>query len=259
MRKGLAPVTRTVLVFGLVFLYTPIAILIVYSFNDSRLVTVWGGFSLRWYRELSNNSEMLEAAWNSVRVATLSASVATVLGTLAAIALVRMPRFRGRVLFAGLIYAPLVMPEVITGLALLLLFVAMDLDRGFWTITLAHITVTMCFVTLIVQARLISFDTSLEEAAINLGAPPWKAFLVITLPLIWPAIAAGFVLAFALSLDDVIIASFTSGPGSTTLPIRVYSEVRLGVKPEINAISTLFIAFAAIVVISASLLLRRAR
>lgn len=259
MRKGLTPVTRTVLVFGLVFLYTPIAILIVYSFNDSRLVTVWGGFSLRWYRELANNSEMLQAAWNSVRVATLSASVATVLGTLAAIALVRMPRFRGRVLFAGLIYAPLVMPEVITGLALLLLFVAIDLDRGFWTITLAHITVTMCFVTLIVQARLISFDTSLEEAAINLGAPPWKAFLVITLPLIWPAIAAGFVLAFALSLDDVIIASFTSGPGSTTLPIRVYSEVRLGVKPEINAISTLFIAFAAIIVISASLLLKRAR
>lgn len=259
MRKGLTPVTRTVLVFGLVFLYTPIAILIVYSFNDSRLVTVWGGISLRWYRELANNSEMLEAAWNSVRVAALSASVATVLGTLAAIALVRMPRFRGRVLFAGLIYAPLVMPEVITGLALLLLFVAIDLDRGFWTITLAHITVTMCFVTLIVQARLNSFDTSLEEAAINLGAPPWKAFLVITLPLIWPAIAAGFVLAFALSLDDVIIASFTSGPGSTTLPIRVYSEVRLGVKPEINAISTLFIAFAAIIVISASLLLKRAR
>lgn len=239
---------------GLAFLYLPIAILVVYSFNASRLVTVWGGWSTRWYDELLTNAPLLEATWITLRVAALSATAATVLGTLAAIALVRFGRFRGRLLFAGMIYAPLVMPEVITGLSLLLLFVAADVDRGFWTITIAHTTLTMCFVAVIVQSRLVSFDRSLEEAAMDLGCPPLRTFLTITLPLIAPAIAAGWMLAFTLSLDDLVLASFTTGPGATTLPIRIYSEVRLGVKPEINAICTIMIAVAAIGIVGASLL-----
>jgi putrescine transport system permease protein len=179
--------------------------------------------------------------------------VATVLGTLAALALVRAGRFRGRLLFTGMIYAPLVMPEVITGLALLLLFVAMEVDRGFWTIVIAHTTLTMSFVTVVVQARLLNFDISLEEAALDLGCPPLKTFLMVTLPLIAPAIASGFMLAFTLSLDDLVIASFVTGPGATTLPIRIYSEVRLGVKPQINAICTLMVAFVALLIVAASL------
>ena len=193
-----------------------------------------------------------------MRIALLSATLATVLGTLAAVALVRMGRFRGRVPFSALIYAPIVMPEVITGLALLLLFVAVNVDRGFWTVTAAHTTLTMCFVTLVVQSRLVSFDRSLEEAAMDLGCPPFRTFLTITLPLIWPAVAAGWMLAFTLSLDDLVIASFTTGPGATTLPIRIYSDVRLGVKPEINAICTVMIAVAAVAVATASLLTKRA-
>ena len=213
---------------GLAFLYLPIVILVIFSFNASRLVTVWGGWSTRWYVELFQDRAMLEAAWVTLRIAVVSATAATVLGTLAAIALVRLGRFRGRLLFSGMIYAPLVMPEVITGLSLLLLFVAVDVDRGFWTIILAHTTLTMCFVTVVVQSRLLSFDRSLEEAAMNLGCPPLKTFLTVTLPLIAPALASGWVLAFTLSLDDLVIASFTTGPGATTLPIRIYSEVRLG-------------------------------
>src|SRR5262249_22581467 len=193
------------------------------------------------------------------RVAALSATAATVLGTLAAIALVRMGRFGGRVLFSGMVYAPLVMPEVITGLALLLLFVAVAVDRGFWTIAIAHTTLTMCFVTVVVQAKLLSFDTSLEEAAMDLGCPPLRTFLTITLPLIAPAIAAGFMLAFTLSLDDLVIANFVTGPGATTLPIRIFSEVRLGVKPEINAVCTIVITVVAIVVAAASLFARRSQ
>jgi putrescine transport system permease protein len=189
----------------------------------------------------------------TLRIGLLSAAAATVLGTLAALALVRFGRFRGRLLFGGMIYAPLVMPEVITGLSLLLLFVAIDVDRGFWTITIAHTTLTMCFVAVIVQARLVDFDRSLEEAAMDLGCPPIKTFFTITLPLIAPAIAAGFVLAFTLSLDDLILASFTTGPGATTLPIRIYSEIRLGVKPEINAVCTILIAVVAIGLVVASL------
>jgi putrescine transport system permease protein len=241
-------------VLGLAFLYLPIAILVIYSFNASRLVTVWGGWSLAWYRALLSDTAMLDAASISLRVAALSASLATVFGTLAALALVRMGRFRGRLLFSGMVYAPLVMPEVITGLSLLLLFVAVNVDRGFWTIVAAHTTLTMCFVTVIVQARLIGFDRSLEEAAQDLGCPPLKTFLTITLPLIAPAIAAGWMLAFSLSLDDLVIASFTTGPGATTLPIRIYSEVRLGVKPEINAICTIMISVVALGTIAASLL-----
>jgi len=241
------------LTLGLVFLYLPIVILVIYSFNYSRLVTVWGGWSLRWYREFFNDGAMIEAAWMSVRVAAISATIATMLGTLAAAALSRGEGFRGRTLFSGMLYAPLVMPEVITGLSLLLLFVALNAERGFWTVTIAHTTLTMCFVAVVVQSRLGSLDRSLEEAAMDLGCDPVRAFLMVTLPLIVPAIAAGWMLAFTLSLDDLVIASFTTGPGSATLPIRIYSEVRLGVKPEINAICTLVIGLIAIVIVVASL------
>ena len=253
MRRGMSAFNVASVALGLAFLYLPIAILVIYSFNASRLVAVWGGWSTRWYAELINDQAMLEAAWVSLRIAFLSAAAATILGTLAAVALTRGRRFRGRVLFTGLVYAPLVMPEVITGLALLLLFVAVEVDRGFWTITIAHTTLTMCFVTVVVEARLASFDMSLEEAAMDLGCPPLKTFLSVTLPLIAPALAAGFVLAFTLSLDDLVIASFVTGPGATTLPIRIYSEVRLGVKPEINAVCTILIAAVAAGVVAASL------
>ena len=244
------------LILGLAFLYVPILILVIYSFNASRLVTVWGGFSTRWYAALLQNQALLDAAWVTIRVALLSATAATLLGTLAALTLVRRSRFRGRTLFAGMVYAPLVMPEVITGLSLLLLFVALGFDRGFWTVTLAHTTFTMCFVAVVVQSRLLSFDMSLEEAALDLGAPPWKAFLLVTLPMIFPAVAAGWILAFTLSLDDLVIASFTTGPGSTTLPMRIYSQVRLGVTPEINAISTMLIGIVALGVLVATALTR---
>jgi putrescine transport system permease protein len=244
---------------GLAFLYLPIGILVIYSFNASRLVTVWGGWSTRWYAELFDDAAMLEAAGVSLRVAALSASIATVLGTLAAVALTRAGRFRGRTLFTALVYAPLVMPEVITGLSLLLLFVAVDLDRGFWTVTIAHTTLTLCFVAVLVQSRLVTFDRSLEEAAMDLGCPPGRTFLAVTLPLIWPAVAAGWMLAFTLSLDDLVIASFTTGPGATTLPMRIYSQVRLGVKPEINAICTLMIAAVAMLLVVFSLLSKRSR
>jgi len=241
------------LALGLAFLYLPILILVIYSFNDSRLVTVWGGWSLRWYREFFNDSAMIEAAWMSLRVAAAAATIATLLGTLAAVALSRGESFGGRTLFSGMLYAPLVMPEVISGLSLLLLFVALNAARGFWTVTVAHTTLTMCFVAVVVQSRLGSLDKSLEEAAMDLGCNPVRAFLAVTLPLIIPAIAAGWMLAFTLSLDDLVIASFTTGPGSATLPIRIYSEVRLGVKPEINAICTLVIGLIAIIIVVASL------
>jgi putrescine transport system permease protein len=255
MARTVNRITRfniSALALGLAFLYLPIVILVIYSFNASRLVTVWGGWSLRWYTEFFNDRAMLEAAWMSLRVAAASATIATLLGTLAAVALSRGERFKGRTLFSGMLYAPLVMPEIITGLSLLLLFVALNAERGFWTVTIAHTTLTMCFVAVVVQSRLTSLDRSLEEAAMDLGCNPVQAFLSVTLPLIMPAIAAGWMLAFILSLDDVVIASFTTGPGSATLPIRIYSEVRLGVKPEINAICTLFIALIAVVIVAAS-------
>lgn len=254
MRRGLSIFNVTSIALGLAFLYLPILILVIYSFNESRLVTVWAGWSTRWYVSLLSNEAMLEAAWVSLRIAFLTACAATVLGTLAALALVRAGRFRGRLLFGGLVFAPLVMPEVITGLALLLLFVAIEVERGFWTVTIAHTTLTMGFVAVIVQARLIGFDRSLEEAAMDLGCPPVRTFLTVTLPLIAPAIAAGWVLAFMLSLDDFVIANFVTGPGATTLPIRVYSEVRLGVRPEINAVCTIIIAVVAVGIVAVSLL-----
>ncbi len=257
--RRFGPLNLTALTLGLAFLYLPIAILIINSFNDSRLVTTWGGWSLRWYRVLANDSAMLDAARVSLSIAFLSATAATVLGTFAALALTRGGRFRGRIPLSGMIYAPLVMPEVITGLSLLLLFVAVEIDRGFATIAIAHTTLTMCFVAVVVQARLVTFDRSLEEAAMDLGCDPLRAFVAVTLPLILPSIAAGWMLAFTLSLDDLVIASFTTGPGSATLPIRIYSEVRLGVKPEINAICTLIIGLIAVVIVVASFASRLSR
>ena len=245
------------IVLGFAFLYLPIVILIIFSFNASRLVTVWGGFSLQWYGSLFRNEGFLDAAWVTIRVGLISATVATVLGTLAALALTRYTRFRGRVLFSGMVFAPLVMPEVITGLSLLLLFVAIGLDRGLFTLTLAHITFTMCFVAVVVQSRLVTFDRSLEEAAMDLGATPVKTFLQVTLPVIAPAIISGWMLAFTLSMDDLVISNFTSGPGATTLPMKIYSQVRLGVTPEINAACTILIAVVTVGVIAASILNKR--
>jgi putrescine transport system permease protein len=238
---------------GFAFLYTPIVLLVIYSFNASRLVTVWGGFSTKWYVSLMSNQGIIDAAWVTLRVGLLSASVATVLGTMAAIALTRYTRFCGRLLFSGMVYAPIVMPDVIAGLSLLLLFVSMGFDRGFWTVTLAHISFTMCFVAVVVQSRLVTFDRSLEEAAMDLGATPTTTFFLITLPVIAPAVLAGWMLAFTLSLDDLVIASFTSGPGATTLPMKIYSQVRLGVTPEINAVCTILIGLVATGVIAASI------
>ena len=257
MNRRLSLFNVTSLVIGFAFLYLPILLLVIYSFNASRLVTVWGGFSTQWYGALFRNQALMEAAWVTLRIALLSATLATVLGTLAALALTRYGRFPGRTLFTGMVYAPMVMPEVITGLSLLLFFVAVDFDRGFWTITLAHTTLTMCFVTVVVQSRLMTFDRSLEEAAMDLGAPPVKTFFQVTLPVIAPAIVSGWMLAFTLSLDDLVIASFTTGPGATTLPMRIYSAVRLGVTPEINAVSTIMVVTVAAVVVTASLLVKR--
>jgi len=245
------------IVLGFAFLYLPIVILIIFSFNASKLVTVWGGFSTQWYSSLFRNQSFLDAAWVTIRVGVISATVATVLGTLAALALTRYTRFRGRVLFSGMVFAPLVMPEVITGLSLLLLFVAIGLDRGFFTVTLAHITFSMCFVAVVVQSRLMTFDRSLEEAAMDLGATPVTTFFSVTLPVILPAIVSGWMLAFTLSLDDLVIASFTSGPGATTLPMKIYSQVRLGVTPEINAACTLLIGVVALGVVAASIVNKR--
>jgi len=241
------------LVLGLAFLYLPIAILVIYSFNASQLVTVWGGWSFKWYAALAGDRAMIDAALASLGIAAASAALATVLGTMAAVALTRL-RVPGRLPFASMVYAPLVMPEVITGLSLLLLFVAAGVDRGFLTIIIAHTTLTMCFVTIVVQSRLIGFDRSLEEAAMDLGCPPGRTFFSVTLPLIAPAVASGFLLAFLLSLDDLVIASFTTGPGAMTLPMRIYAEVRRGVKPEINAVCTIFIVVVAVAVVTASLL-----
>lgn len=255
--RKIGGLNATILVFGFAFLYLPILWLVIYSFNASRLVSVWGGFSTQWYGALFRNQTLLNAAWVTLRVALISASLATVLGTLAAVALVRNKKFYGRTVFSGIIFAPMVMPEVITGLALLLLFVAISLDRGFWTIVLAHTTLTMCYVTVVVQSRLVTLDRSLEEAAMDLGATPFKVFFLVTLPLIFPSIAAGFLLAFTLSLDDVVLASFTSGPGASTLPVTIFSQVRRGVTPEINAASTILIVLVTIGVVTATFITKR--
>ena len=247
----------TALTLGFAFLYLPMLILIIYSFNESKLVTVWAGFSTKWYGELFQNEAFLNAAWVTVKVAVISSTFATVLGTMAAYVLVRAGRFSGRTLFSGMIYAPLVMPEVITGLSLLLLFIGIGLDRGVLTIVLAHTTFSRCYVSVVVSSRLVSFDRSLEEAALDLGCSPIEAFRLVTLPIIAPAVISGWLLAFTLSLDDLVIASFTSGPSATTLPIKIFSAVRLGVSPEINALSTIMIAIVATGVITASIITKR--
>lgn len=247
----------TSLTLGFAFLYLPMVILVIYSFNESKLVTVWAGFSTKWYGELLRNDAFLTAAWVTLKVAVMSSTLATVLGTMAAYVLVRAGRFPGRTMFSGMIYAPLVMPEVITGLSLLLLFISIGIDRGIGTIVLAHTTFSMCYVSVVVSSRLVSFDKSLEEAALDLGCSPFDAFRSVTLPIILPAVVSGWLLAFALSLDDLVIASFTSGPSATTLPMRIFSSVRLGVSPEINALSTLMISVVAIGVIAASLITKR--
>ena len=258
MRRGLSGINLAALTLGFAFLYIPILLLVVYSFNESKLVTVWAGFSTKWYAAMVQNELLLDAAWMTLKVAFVSSTVALVLGTLAGLALARLGRFPGRTLFSGMVYAPLVMPEVITGLSMLLLFVALSWARGYWTVTVAHITFSMAYVAVVVQSRLLTMDRSLEEAAMDLGAPPVRTFFAVTLPIISPALVAGWLLAFTLSLDDLVIASFTSGPGSTTLPMKIYSQVRLGVTPEINAVSTVLVGIVATGVIAASLINKRA-
>jgi putrescine transport system permease protein len=257
VKRGFTRFNLVSLVVGMAFLYLPILILVIYSFNASRLVTVWGGFSTQWYAGLLANEPLMQSAWISLRLGVISATAATIIGTSLSLALTRLGPFRGRGALAFLGFAPLVMPEIITGLSLLLLFIAMGLDRGFWTVVIAHITFTTCFVAVVVQSRLSSFDRSLEEAAMDLGATPFGAFMRVTLPIAFPAIAAGWMLAFTLSLDDLVIASFTSGPGATTLPMRIYSQVRLGVTPEINAISSVMIGIVTVTVLSMTVAMKR--
>ncbi len=252
------------LCFGFAFFYVPILSMIVYSFNRSRLATVWGGFSTQWYGKLLANDQILDAAFLSLRIALLSATFATILGTMAGIALARFQRFRGRTLFQGLVTAPLVMPEVITGISTLMLFILMakwigwPAQRGFTTITIAHITFSMTYVTTIVQSRLLSMDQSIEEAAMDLGSRPWQVLRDVTLPVIFPAIMSGWLLAFTISLDDVVITNFTTGPGATTLPILIWSKVKLGVTPDINALATLLISVVTLGVIAAGVIMYRA-
>ena len=250
------------LAFGYAFLYLPIALVIVYSFNESRLVTVWSGFSTKWWQALFANEAMLDAAWLSLRIALVSATGAALLGLAAGYALVRAPRFPGRTLFGSLVVAPMVMPEVVMGISMLLLFVGSErlfggADRGFLTIAIAHTTFSIAFVAIVVQARLSDFDRALEEAAMDLGATPWVTFRTITLPLIAPAVGSGWLLAFTLSLDDLILTQFVAGAQSQTLPMRVYSSVRLGVDPQINVLATIVVTVAACALILSGWLTRR--
>jgi putrescine transport system permease protein len=257
--------SRAMLVFGLVFLYVPILSMVVFSFNNSRLVTVWDSANsptVKWYSALMSNDQILDAAWLSIKIAMIAASGAVVLGTLAGVALARFGAFRGRALLAGMTTAPLVMPEVITGLSLLLLFVALEQTIG-WpkgggavTITLAHITFCMAYVTVVVQSRLVGFDESLEEAAMDLGARPGKVFFRITLPLIVPALVSGWLLAFTLSWDDLVISQFVAGPGSSTLPMVIFSKVRLGVSPDVNALATIMVLIVASGIVASSFWMR---
>lgn len=251
------------LCFGFAFFYVPIVSMIFFSFNKSRLATVWGGFSLEWYGRLFGNVQILKAAALSLEIALLSATLATLLGTMAGIALSRFRRFRGRTLFSGFVTAPLVMPEVITGISMLMMFILMadwigwPGSRGFTTITLAHVTFSMTYVTTVVQSRLSSIDVAIEEAAMDLGSKPWQVMKDITLPVISPAILSGWLLAFTISLDDVVISSFVSGPGTTTLPILIWSKVKLGVTPDINALAAIIVAVVAACVAVAGIVLYR--
>lgn len=252
---------KAMLFLGLAFLYIPLIVLVVYSFNDSKLVTIWGGFSTKWYAKLLNNDQILEAAWLSLRIAVVSSLAATVLGTLAGYALARIKRFRGSTLFAGMVSAPMVMPDVITGLSMLLLIIQVQtmlqgifgntssFGNGFFTIFLGHATLCMAYITVVIRARLAELDQSLEEAAMDLGARPLKIFFVITLPLIMPAIISGFLLGVTLSLDDLVITSFLSGPGSSTLPQVIFSKIKLGLDPQMNVLATIIIAIVGTLVI----------
>ena len=258
----------SVLCFGFAFLYIPILSMMVFSFNNSRLATVWGGFSTKWYGKLLANDKVIDAAILSLEIALLSATCATILGTMAGVALARFKRFRGRTLFSGLVTAPLIMPEVITGISSLIFFILIaeilkqvfgwQTQRGFTTVTLAHITFSLTFVTTIVQSRLIQADIAIEEAAMDLGSRPWQVMRDITLPIISPAILSGWLLAFTISLDDVVITNFTTGPGTTTLPILIWSKVKLGVTPDINALATITVTIVGIGVAIAGYLLNRA-
>ena len=254
----------TMLAFGFAFFYIPILSMIVYSFNESRLATVWGGFSTKWYVSLFSNKQVMSALWLSLKIAFISASVATILGTMAGIALARFRKFRGRTLFSGLVTAPLIMPEVITGISSLMFFIMLaewigwPAQRGFTTITLAHITFSMVFVTTVVQARMVQADRSIEEAAMDLGSRPWQVLFDVTLPVIFPAIMSGWLLAFTISLDDVVITAFTTGPGATTLPLLIWSKVKLGVTPDINALATLMVVVVGLGVVLAGIIMSRA-
>lgn len=260
---------KIMLFLGLAFLYIPLIILIIYSFNDSKLVTVWGGFSTRWYGELIQNDDILAAMWLSLKIAAASSLAAVILGTMAGYALARIKRFRGKTLFAGMVSAPMVMPDVITGLSMLLLIIqvqtllqslfggSVEFDRGFFTIFLGHTTLCMAYITVVIRARLMELDQSLEEAAMDLGARPMKIFFVITLPLIAPAIASGFLLGVTLSLDDLVIASFLAGPGEVTLPQLIFGKVRRGLDPQMNVLATIMIAVVGTLVISINYLMLR--
>ena len=262
MKSKISPFLKLALIAGLLFLYIPLFILVIYSFNDSKLVTVWGGFSTKWYARLLQDQQILSAAWLSLKIAVCASFAAVTLGTMAGYAMARIKRFRGSTLFAGLISAPMVMPDVITGLSMLLLIIQVQtmlqgwlhsdvtwLDRGFFTIFLGHTTLCMAYITVVIRSRLAELDQSLEEAAMDLGARPMKIFFVITLPLIAPAIASGFLLGITLSLDDVVITSFLSGPGSSTLPQVIFSKIRLGLDPKMNVLATIFIAVVGTLVI----------
>jgi putrescine transport system permease protein len=254
----------SVLAFGFAFFYIPILSMIVYSFNASRLATIWGGFSTKWYVSLFSNQKVIDALLLSLKIAVISSTVATIIGVMSGIVLARYTKFRGRVLFSGLVTAPLIMPEVITGISLLIFFILMGnwvgwpAARGFTTITLAHITFSVVFVTTIIQARMLQADRAIEEAAMDLGSRPWQVMFDITLPVISPAILSGWLLAFTISLDDVVITAFTTGPGSTTLPLLIWSKVKLGVTPDINALATLMVVTVGIAVILAGIIMNRA-
>ena len=263
--KNRSMALTTIVAFGYALLYVPIISVVVYSFNDSRLVTLWGGFSFRWYVSLLHDEKLLGAALLSLQIAVVSATFATALGAIVALALHRVTRLRGRLLLSGMITAPLVMPEIITGLSLLFLFISManltgwPMSRGAATITIAHITFSMAYVVVVVRSRLSSMDDTLEEAAMDLGGRPVAVFFDVTVPMLLPALVSGWLLAFTLSLDDLVISSFVSGPGATTLPMLIFAKVRLGVTPDINAITTIIIALVAIGVVTASFVSNRRR
>ena len=260
-QRGLSPFLKGMLILGMLFLYIPIVSLIVYSFNDSKLVTIWGGFSTKWYVSLFNDEQIMSAVKLSIQIALATAVAAVVLGTIAGFVLARFKRFKGSTLFAGMMTAPMVMPEVITGLSMLLLFISMQqligvpTERGFFTIWVGHTTLCMAYVAVVVRSRLLEIDQSLEDAAMDLGARPLKIFFVITLPLVSQAIASGFLLSITLSLDDLVTSAFLSGPGSTTLPQVIFSKVRLGLNPEINALASITVLVVGLMVIAANYLM----